>query len=123
MEDDQKQLNIRQPQKIKWKTNQSTKINLIGCDTIVNSPSSYSDSYTYSSSTESSFNTSETANSTSTNSSGYDYGSYNYNYGCYSVLSGSDSDSIARLGERFVQINTDFTVLFAGMRLILTIYA
>jgi hypothetical protein len=25
--------------KIKWKTNQSTKINLIGCDTIVNSPS------------------------------------------------------------------------------------
>ena len=23
----------------KWKTNQSTKINLIGCDTIVNSPS------------------------------------------------------------------------------------
>ena len=30
MEDDLKQ---------KWKTNQSTKINLIGCDTIVNSPS------------------------------------------------------------------------------------
>ena len=29
MEDDQK----------KWKTNRSTKINLIGCDTIVNSPS------------------------------------------------------------------------------------
>ena len=28
--------------KRKWKTNQSTKINLIGCDTIVNSPSSYS---------------------------------------------------------------------------------
>jgi hypothetical protein len=26
--------------KIKWKTNQSTKINLIGCDTIVNAPSS-----------------------------------------------------------------------------------
>ena len=25
--------------KIKWKKNQSTKINLIGCDTIVNSPS------------------------------------------------------------------------------------
>jgi hypothetical protein len=25
--------------KQKWKTNQSTKINLIGCDTIVNSPS------------------------------------------------------------------------------------
>ena len=31
MEDDQK----------KWKTNQSTKINLIGFDTIVNSPSHY----------------------------------------------------------------------------------
>jgi hypothetical protein len=28
----------RQPNKI-WKTNQSTKINLIGCDTIVNSHS------------------------------------------------------------------------------------
>ena len=28
----------RRPQ-TKWKTNQSTKINLIGCDTIVNSPS------------------------------------------------------------------------------------
>jgi hypothetical protein len=28
----------RWPKK-KWKTNQSTKINLIGCDTIVNSPS------------------------------------------------------------------------------------
>ena len=27
--------------KIKWKTNQSTNINLIGCDTIVNSPSLY----------------------------------------------------------------------------------
>ena len=26
--------------KKKWKTNQSTQINLIGCDTIVNSPSS-----------------------------------------------------------------------------------
>ena len=26
--------------KKKWKTNQSSKINLIGCDTIVNSPSS-----------------------------------------------------------------------------------
>ena len=25
--------------KKKWKTNQSTQINLIGCDTIVNSPS------------------------------------------------------------------------------------
>jgi hypothetical protein len=24
---------------LKWKTNQSTKINLIGCDTFVNSPS------------------------------------------------------------------------------------
>ena len=33
--------NGRRPQK-KWKTNQSTKINLIGCDTIVNSPSSLS---------------------------------------------------------------------------------
>ena len=31
--------NGRRPQKIKWKTNQSTKVNLIGCDTIVNSPS------------------------------------------------------------------------------------
>ena len=30
--------NGRHPEK-KWKTNQSTKINLIGCDTIVNSPS------------------------------------------------------------------------------------
>ena len=49
MEDDLKK-NGRQPQKKiekmeddlqkKWKTNQSTKINLIGCDTIVNSPSS-----------------------------------------------------------------------------------
>jgi hypothetical protein len=38
MEDDLKK-NGRQPQK-KWKTNQSTKINLIGCDTIVNSASS-----------------------------------------------------------------------------------
>ena len=28
----------RRPKK-KWKTNQSTKIDLIGCDTIVNSPS------------------------------------------------------------------------------------
>ena len=28
--------------KQKWKTNQSTKINLIGCDTIVNSTSLYS---------------------------------------------------------------------------------
>ena len=30
--------NGKQP-KQKWKTDQSTKINLIGCDTIVNSPS------------------------------------------------------------------------------------
>ena len=29
----------RRPKKLKWKTNQSTKINLISCDTIVNSPS------------------------------------------------------------------------------------
>ena len=38
--------------KQKWKTNQSTKINLIGCDTIVNSPSweyfsSFSGSYPF----------------------------------------------------------------------------
>ena len=41
MEDDLKKnkKNGRQPRKIKWKMNQSTKINLIGCDTIVNSPS------------------------------------------------------------------------------------
>ena len=49
MEDDEKkkrkkkgrrkeEKNGRQPKK-KWKRNQSTKINLIGCDTIVNSPS------------------------------------------------------------------------------------
>ena len=36
-EDNQKN-NGKRP-KQKWKTNQSTKINLIGCDTIVNSPS------------------------------------------------------------------------------------
>ena len=30
--------NGRQPKKIKWKTNQSTKIHLIGGDTTVNSP-------------------------------------------------------------------------------------
>ena len=36
-EDNQKK-NGKRP-KQKWKTNQSTKINLIGCDTIVNSPS------------------------------------------------------------------------------------
>ena len=49
MEDNLQIINGRQPQKNekngkrpkkKWKTNQSTKINLIGCDTIVNSPSS-----------------------------------------------------------------------------------
>ena len=40
MEDDLKKIkNGRRPKKINWKTNQSTKINLIGCDTIVNSPS------------------------------------------------------------------------------------
>ena len=50
MEDDlKKKKKGRRPKKIKWKmeddlkkiwkTNQSTKINLIGCDTIVNSPS------------------------------------------------------------------------------------
>ena len=33
-----KKINRKRP-KQKWKTNQSTKINLIGCDTIVNSPS------------------------------------------------------------------------------------
>ena len=38
MEDDLKK-NGRLPTKIKWKRNQTTKINLIGCDTIVNSPS------------------------------------------------------------------------------------
>ena len=31
--------NGRRPTKIKWKTNQSTKINLIGYDIILNSPS------------------------------------------------------------------------------------
>ena len=36
-EDNQKKDGKRPKQK--WKTNQSTKINLIGCDTIVNSPS------------------------------------------------------------------------------------
>ena len=44
MEDDLKknedhQKKIRRRPKQKWKTKQSTKINLIGCDTIVNSPS------------------------------------------------------------------------------------
>jgi hypothetical protein len=41
MEDDlkkKKKKKGRRPEQ-KWKTNQSTKINLIGCDTIVNSPS------------------------------------------------------------------------------------
>ena len=33
--------------KQKWKTNQSTKINLIGCDTIVNSPSFPSSSHEF----------------------------------------------------------------------------
>ena len=33
-----KKNNGKRPKQI-WKTNQSTKINLIGCDTIVNSPS------------------------------------------------------------------------------------
>jgi hypothetical protein len=37
MEEDLKKNGIR-PKKIEWKTNQSTKITLIGCDTIVNSP-------------------------------------------------------------------------------------
>ena len=41
MEDDlQKIQNGRRPPQ-KWRTNQSTKINLIGCDTVVNSPSPY----------------------------------------------------------------------------------
>ena len=38
MEDDLKKPKKNRP-KQKWKTNQSTKINLIGCDTIENSPS------------------------------------------------------------------------------------
>jgi hypothetical protein len=38
MEDDLKKKKGRRPKK-NWKTNQSTKFNLIGCDTIVNSPS------------------------------------------------------------------------------------
>jgi hypothetical protein len=40
MQDDLKKKGGRRPKK-KRKTNQSTKINLIGCDTIVNSPSIY----------------------------------------------------------------------------------
>ena len=40
MKDDKKKEDNKEIKKIKkWKTNQSTKINLIGCDTIVNSPS------------------------------------------------------------------------------------
>ena len=39
MENDQKKIKMENDLKQKWKTNQSTKINLIGCDTIVNSPS------------------------------------------------------------------------------------
>jgi hypothetical protein len=53
MEDELNKKNGRRPQQ-KWKTtstifffklktNQSTKINLIGCDTIVNSPSYFTD--------------------------------------------------------------------------------
>ena len=42
MEDDLKKMNGRRRKQIKWKTNQSTKSNLIGCDTIVNSPVSFS---------------------------------------------------------------------------------
>jgi hypothetical protein len=34
-----KKKNGRRPQKRKWKKNQLNKTNLIGCDTIVNSPS------------------------------------------------------------------------------------
>ena len=44
MEDDLKKMKTTKKKngkriKQKWKTNQSTKIDLIGCDTIVNSPS------------------------------------------------------------------------------------
>ena len=42
MEDDKKKEKKgreKKKKKKKWKTNQSTKINLISCDTIVNSPS------------------------------------------------------------------------------------
>ena len=38
-EDDLKKIKNEKLPKQKWKTNQSTKINLIGWDTIVNSPS------------------------------------------------------------------------------------
>ena len=39
MEDDRKKINKKNEDNQKKKWNQSTKINLIGCDTIVNSPS------------------------------------------------------------------------------------
>ena len=41
MEDDLKKRKKKKKDNLnkKWKTSQSTKINLIGCDTIVNSPS------------------------------------------------------------------------------------
>ena len=39
MEDNLKDNPPKKQPKQKWKTNQSTKINLIGCDTIENSPS------------------------------------------------------------------------------------
>ena len=39
MEDNLKKNKLEDELKKKWKTNQSTKINIIGCDTIVNSPS------------------------------------------------------------------------------------
>ena len=38
-EDDQTKMKMENDLKKKWKTNQSTKINPISCDTIVNSPS------------------------------------------------------------------------------------
>ena len=41
MEDDLKKRKKEDNLKKEWKMNQSTKINLIGCDTIVNSPSYY----------------------------------------------------------------------------------
>jgi hypothetical protein len=43
MKDDQKK-EKKKTTLTKWKTNQSTKFNLIGCDTIVNSPSLTSNS-------------------------------------------------------------------------------
>ena len=36
MEDELKEKEEKKKRKKKWKTNQSTQINLIGCDTIVN---------------------------------------------------------------------------------------